>query len=146
MSLDRLAYKIECVSALAGAGCHYGPDAFAPKPAIFAASALCNIAVYNNKPNRLLSEIICRFNAGRCDKSEISFAVCAKTICKILSLSTFRNIDQRNIKKNFSACFHRLGKITCCQFFESLAILSVSSALTLTISATCFSSSMMRRI
>ena len=30
MSLDRLAYKIECVSALAGTGCQYGLDMFAP--------------------------------------------------------------------------------------------------------------------
>ena len=52
MSLDRLVYKIECVSALAPAGCQYGPNAFAPKSAAFAAGALGNIAIYDNKPYR----------------------------------------------------------------------------------------------
>jgi len=117
MSLDRLAYKIECVSALAGTGCQYSPYAFAPKPAVFAASALCNIAVYHNKPYRLLSEIIGRLNARRCDKSEISIAMCAKAIRQILSLTTFRNIVQRNTKESFSARFHRFCKTAFCQFF-----------------------------
>ena len=88
MRLDRLAYKIECISALAGAGCQYGPDAFAPKPAFFAASALGNIAVYDNKPNRLFGEIIGWLNTRCGDKLEISFTVFTETIGKILSLTT----------------------------------------------------------
>jgi len=115
--LNRLTYKIECVSALAGTSRQYGPDAFAPKPAVFAASALGNIAVYNNKPYRLFSEIIRRLNARRCDKSEISFAMFEEPICKILSLATFWNIVQRNTEESFSANFHCLSKIAFCQFF-----------------------------
>ena len=115
--MDRLAYKIKRISALAGTGCQYSPDAFAPNPTIFATSALCNITVYNNKTYRLLSEIIGRFNAWCCDKSEISIAVFTKTICKILSLTTAGNIDQRNIKKCFSTFFHRFCKTACCKLF-----------------------------
>ena len=48
--MDRLVYKIECIPALAGAGGQHGPDALAPRSALFAASALGNIAIYNNKP------------------------------------------------------------------------------------------------
>ena len=95
MSLDRLAYKIECVSVLAGTSRQYSPDAFAPGSALFAASALRNIAVYDNKANRLFSEIIGRFNARRGNKLEISIAVFTETIGKILSLTTVWNINQR---------------------------------------------------
>jgi len=109
MRLDRLAYKFESISALAGTGCQYSPDAFAPKPAVFATSALCNIAVYNNKPNSLFSEIIGRLNTWCCDKSEISFTVFTKTICKILSLTTVGNINQHqraacisNLERSFN--------------------------------------------
>ena len=115
--MDRLAYKIECVSALAGAGSQYSPDAFTPNPALFATSTLGNIAVYDNKANRLFSEIIGWFNARRCDELEISFAVFTETIGKILSLATFWNIVQRNIKKRFSACFHSFCKADFCKLF-----------------------------
>ena len=118
MSLDRLAYKIECISALAGTGCQYGPDAFTPGPAVFAASPLGNIAVYHNKPYCLFSEIICRLNASRCDKPEISFTVFAETICKIMSLATFGNIVQRNTEKSFLANFHCFCKSAFCHFFD----------------------------
>ncbi len=116
MSLDRLIYKIKCIPALAGTGRQYGPDAFAPKPALFAASALGNIAVYYNKAYRLFSEIICWLNAGCCDKPEIRFTVITETICKILRLATIGNISQRNIKKRFSTSFHRFCKTACCKF------------------------------
>jgi len=108
MSLDRLIYKIKRTSALAGTGRQYGPDAFAPGPAFFATSALCNITVYDNKAYRLLSEIIGRFNTRCGDKLEISFAVFAKTIREILSLATFGNIAQRDIEERFSACITTL--------------------------------------
>ena len=101
MSLDRLIYKVKRTSALADAGSQYGPDAFAPDSSFFAASALRNIAVYDNKPHRLLSNIICRLNTRRCNKPEISLAVFMEAICKILCLTTFRNIAQRNI---FAIC------------------------------------------
>ena len=117
MRLDRLAYKIESISALAGTGCQYSPDAFAPSPAVFAASALCNVAVYNNKPNSLFSEIIGRLNAWCCDKLEISFTVFTETICKILGLTTAGNIAQRNVEESLSAFFHRFAKIVSCKFF-----------------------------
>lgn len=81
MSLDRLIYKVKRTSALAGT---YSPDAFAPGPALFAASALRNIPVYDNKAYRLLSEIVCRLNAWRCNKSEVSVTMLAKTVSKIL--------------------------------------------------------------
>ena len=115
--MDRLAYKIKRTSALAGTGSQYGPDVFTPGPAVCAASALGNIAVYDNKPYRLLSEIIGRLNARRCDKPEISFTVFTKTIGKILGLTTVGNIVQRNTKESFSAFFHRFCKIACCKFF-----------------------------
>ena len=91
--MDRLAYKIECVSALAGTSCQYGPDTFAPKLALFTTSALGNIVVYDNKPNRLLSKIIGWFNARCSDEPEISFAVLKETVGKILSLTTVGNIN-----------------------------------------------------
>ena len=62
MSLDRLIYKIKRTFVLAGAGSQYSPDAFAPGSSFFAASALCNIAVYDNKPHRLLSKLSINFN------------------------------------------------------------------------------------
>jgi len=74
MSLDRLIYKVKRTSALAGTGSQYSPDAFAPSSAFFAASALCDMAVYDNKAYCLLSHIICRLNARRCDKAKISLA------------------------------------------------------------------------
>jgi len=96
MSLDRLVYKIECVSALAGTGCQYGPDAFTPGPAVFAASALGNIAVYDNKSNRLFSEIIGWLNARCGNELKISLAVLKETVGKVLSLTIVGNIVQCN--------------------------------------------------
>lgn len=39
MCLDRLTYKIKRILPLTGTSCQYGPDAFAPYPTLFAASA-----------------------------------------------------------------------------------------------------------
>jgi hypothetical protein len=95
----------------------HSPDAFAPGSSFFAASALCNIAVYDNKPHRLLSKIIGRFNARRSNEPEISFAVFTEAICKILCRTTFRNIVQRNIEGSFSTFVHSFCKSVFCKFF-----------------------------
>ena len=115
--MNRLTYKFESVSALTGAGGQYGPDAFAPGSAPFASRTLGNVAVYDNKAYGLLSEIIGRFNARRCDKPEIRLAVITETTCKVLSWATVGNIVQCNAKEGVSAFFHRLCKIAGRTFF-----------------------------
>ncbi len=117
MSLDGLIYKVKRTSALAGTGSQYRPEAFAPGPALFAASALSNIAVYDNKAYRLLCKIVCRLNAWRCNKSEVSVTMLAKTVSEILCWTTFRDFAQRNIKERFAAFVHSFSKCFFRKFF-----------------------------
>lgn len=118
MSLNRLTYEFESVSALTGAGGQYRPDAFAPGSALFASRALSDVAVYDNKAYGLLSEIIGWLYTRRCDKPEIRFAVFTETISQILGWATVRNIVQCNIEESVSAFFHRVCKIAGSTFFE----------------------------
>lgn len=117
MSLNRLTYKFESISALTGAGRRYGTDAFAPGSAPFASRTLGDAAVYDNKAYGLLSKIIGRLYAWRCDKPEIRLAMFSETICMVLSWTTVGHIAQCNVEKRVSAFFHRICKIAGSKFF-----------------------------
>ena len=110
MSLDRLIYKIKCRVALAGAGGQHSPDAFAPGSALFAASALCNTAVYDNKPYSLFDKVISRLYIRRCDETKISVAMLAKPISQVLCLFRLRDIGQCLGKKCLSVFVHSFSK------------------------------------
>ena len=85
MSNDRLMDKIKSISTLTGVGGQYGPDAFAPSSDFFAACALSNDAVYDNKTYGLLSKISGRLYARRCSKSKKRLAMFTETLGKVLS-------------------------------------------------------------
>lgn len=74
------------------AGCHNGPDAFAPAVAGFAAGALCDEAVDDDESDGLFGDVVGGGDAGRGDESEIGVAVLVESGGDVAGGFVFRDL------------------------------------------------------
>src|SRR5450759_590775 len=82
-------------AAALGAGRHRGPNAFAPATPRFAARALRDLAINDQKAELLLHAVVGRFHARSLKKGEVVPPVVAESLGEILGLRTRRRPPQR---------------------------------------------------
>src|SRR5438093_1277020 len=73
------------------AGCDRCPNAFAPTAAPFATGALRYAAIDHDKANRLLRQVVSRFDARSGNESNVVLAVIIKAFREILCLFDSRH-------------------------------------------------------